>query len=869
MERRTVPPANTTAETLVPHLKKCGYRDAHIRRPFMVDQTTIPVAAFAGQPFDSWSACIAAVNLNDDSRESAAKARMLGPSTVFVCGPERVDWWGMGLSGPTTSKSIPWPDVGRVFREHRDELAPSRIYNAKLGRAGGAASQLWFFDLGLMPAIERDRGQTLLRLVENAIGGLHEELGAKLDTRQAQEDVYRTVFWLLAAKVLHDKSVDNFIRIDLTNVDEVFDRIGKHHGERDRFPPFGKEGRRAIDEVAATMARCGSLADVSSESIAYVYENALIDKTAGGKKAKKGEKPYDIRKELGIHSTPSVLIHHMLAQMWSMIDDIKPEDRNVFEPGCGHAPFLTAAMRWLRDWDHSGQSTTTHDYLRSHLHGLEADGFAIELARLALTLADEPHGNSWQLTKSDMFLPGVLAKHTKKAHILLANPPYEAFTPAQRARYAKEGQAVTANTKATEMLLRTLPHLPPGGVFGVVMPQGMLHDKESKPVREKLLADFDLSEIAIFADNLFEHGDHEVAVLIGRRKKPRAKQMVLHYRRVREHGMEAFKDRLAFSAEREVLQSRFRARADANMLLPDLLEVWDFLRELPTLGSVADIQKGFEFRGEQDLAGREVVSNSWKPGWVKAILRAADEYNIWEIPNTVWIDATPSNFRRTGAAAAPGLPQVVLNYNPVSRGSWRLKAAVDHEGIAISSNFIAIRPRTAGVSLRVVWAALNSPIANAYAYSWSGKRHMLVKEWRAFPVPVVRSEQCREIEAAASAYLAAVQASEAAFLQRDTKDEVKDALLALDAEVLKLYDLPPRLERQLLDLFTGVERKGVGCDFRGYYPPGFTSYLPLHELISDRFQHAAADVTADRFKSGESEYVNDVLNIAASGRAED
>jgi hypothetical protein len=121
-------------------------------------------------------------------------------------------------------------------------------------------------------------------------------------------------------------------------------------------------------------------------------------------------------------------------------------------------------MRWLRDWGPGGQAAITHDYLRSHLHGLEADGFAIELAKLALTLADEPYGNKWQLTQSDMFLPGVLARHARKAHILLANPPYEPFTPGQRSRYAKEGEAVTANTKATEMLLRTLPHLPPGGV---------------------------------------------------------------------------------------------------------------------------------------------------------------------------------------------------------------------------------------------------------------------------------------------------------------------------------------------------------------------------------------------------------------------
>src|SRR5882672_10490352 len=62
---------------------------------------------------------------------------------------------------------------------------------------------------------------------------------------------------------------------------------------------------------------------------------------------------------------------HLLSEMWSMIEEIQPEDRDVFEPACGHAPFLTAAMRWLRDWGQGGQSATTHDYLRSHLHGLE------------------------------------------------------------------------------------------------------------------------------------------------------------------------------------------------------------------------------------------------------------------------------------------------------------------------------------------------------------------------------------------------------------------------------------------------------------------------------------------------------------------
>lgn len=868
-ETLTMSSAGNTAESLVPYLEKCGYGNAQIQRGFKVDHVTIPVVAFVGRPFDSWSACIAVVNQNGDSKASAANARALGTSIVFVCGPRRVDWWAMGPDGPTISKPIEWSKVDGVFREHKDDLAPLRIYNAKLRRPGDAARQLWFFDVGLMPAVEKSRGQTMLRLVEEAVDGLQTELGRRLDTRQAQEDVYRTVFWLLAAKVLHDKSVDNFKRIDLKNVDEVFDRIGRHHGETNRFPPFGKEGRRVIDEVAATFAACGSLADVSSESIAYVYENALIDKAAGGKRAKKGEKPYDIRKELGIHSTPSVLIHHMLSQMWSMIEEIQPQNRDIFEPACGHAPFLTAGTRWLRDWNHGSQSLSTHEYLRSHLHGLEADGFAIELAKLALTLTDEPYGNKWQLTKGDMFLPGVLAKHAKKAHILLSNPPYEAFSPAQRARYAKTGEAVTANTKATEMLMRTLPHLPPGGVFGVVMPQRVLHDKESRTVRERLLADFDLSEISVFADNLFEYGDHEVAVLIGRRKKPRAKPVALHYRRVREKSMEAFKDRLVFSWEREVLQSRFVDDADGDLRVRDLDDVWHHLSDNPLLGSVATVRQGASLH-----TGKQATVETRDPGTrpadsVPAIVSRYRKFGIWEIPSQTWLYSDRRDVLHWRGGTFLGSPQVLLNYASQAREAWRLKGFYDAKGHAVTNKYTTVRPNEGEPSALALWALMNSPVANAFAHCGSLKRHTFDGLLKTMPIPKDTMEQWGIIEAAAAAYMAVAKSSESAFMQSDKKSDVKQALLAIDAEVLKLYDLPPRLERQLLDLFTGVERKGVGCDFHGYYPPGFVSYLPLHEVISDRFQHAAADVTADRFKPGESEYVRDVLNIAAFGTEEE
>jgi hypothetical protein len=832
-----LPPTAPTAASLRPHLLRCGY-GADQLAPFEFDDVTVPVVGFAGKPWDSWSACVAAVDMDGDSRTSAARVSMLGAPTVFVCHAEGVDWWAMGPSGPKGEpRSHAWSEIGAVMYQERESLLPSRIYASKLRKPGSPGEQLWFFDAGLMPAVEKKRGETLTRLVEDVINGLRNELGARLNERQAQEDVYRTVFWLLAAKILHDKRVPRFKQISLTDVDEVFDRIGKHHGETGRFPPFGKSGRPAIDAAAERIATCGSLADVSSESLAHVYDNALIDKTAGSGKRKKASSHYDIRKELGIHATPSVLTHHMLAQLWPLIEDIKVDDRHVFEPACGHTPFLTASMRWLRDWGGADASGDSHQYLRSHLHGLEADPFALELAKLALTLADESHDNSWAsaLMQGDMFEPNVLAIHAKKTRILLANPPYERFSDAQRRGYGRRGAEITSQTKAVEMLKRTLPALAPGSVFGVVVPQGVLHDKESHPVRQFLLNECELTEIDLFADNLFEHSDHEAAVLMGRRRNGKGVSGTLRYRRVRERGMSAFHERVAFSSDRTVAAERFAATGGASLLLPDLPEVWDYLVDVPRLTGAAEIQKGFEFVDEAKLKTQEVLSKSRRPGWVRAVLRAADDYNIWTLPKHVWIDPTPKNFRRRGAATILNVPQVVLNYAPVAREPWRLKAAIDEGGIAISSRFLAFRPKLGGLSLRVLWAILNSPVANAYAYCVSGKRETLVKEWRAFPLPTVSSEAARCIEGAAAAYLKAVEVDQLAFMQPKPKGAVERVLLALDAEVLKLYDLPPRLERQLLDLFTGIERKGVGCDFRGYYPPGFDAYVPLHELISEEY----------------------------------
>jgi hypothetical protein len=54
----------------------------------------------------------------------------------------------------------------------------------------------------------------------------------------------------------------------------------------------------------------------------------------------------------------------------------------------------------------------------------------------------------------------------------------------------------------------------------------------------------------------------------------------------------------------------------------------------------------------------------------------------------------------------------------------------------------------------------------------------------------------------------------------------------IDAEVLRLYDLPAALERKVLDLFTGIRRRGVPFNQPEYFPKGFTDLDRLSDLLA-------------------------------------
>lgn len=839
---------------LRPVIEECGYSGTRLGTNFRVGDDVFSLVGFANKPWDFDSACIAVTTTLDKPEDAVKKCRQLGAPIVWVCRNGTVEWWTQHNTVPTLFGSKPVDQFGALVRQHKTDLLPESVYRAKtLGRLPGAR-QLSFVDAGLMPLLRGEEGEKLGGLVENMTRVTLDGLGRGNHSKAVIRDVFINIFRLLAGKILKDKDVGDFGRLDLQDPAAVLSSVARHYSATDANVRLSRQWRAALLPANELISRYGNVRVVSPETLAYVYEHTLVSKA--------------LRKKLGIHATPPYLVDYIVWQLYDWVREIPIEDRHVFEPACGHAPFLLATMRMLRMEIQGGTQHKAHTYLQNHIHGIEFDDFAREIARLSLTLADIPSSNGWDLRPGDMYASDVLAKEAARCAVMLANPPYEKFTRNERAAYARAGVELGANTKACEMLRRTIPHMTAGACFGVVVPQGLLHSKEATELRRTILSDFDLREIDVFGDKLFEKSDHEAAVLIGRRRKSKIPTGKLWFRRVTNGGIEAFHERYAFSSAELVDASRFASQESADLRLPELSTFWEHLSTYPVLGEIASLGQGLFHKGKTLPPGSWTVREPADAGDVLGYSNVPEDLAIYGLPKEVGINTSPSVVDRAVAGLPTKEPRVLLNYAPISREPWRLKALFDEKGHAITSRFIAVRPTKSEVTVLYLWAILNSPLANAYAFCHSGKRDNLVGTIRHMPVPRWSSSNVAHVEQAAMRYRTLTALPGQLFNPAATPEGIKQALLEMDAAVLKAYCLPARLERQLLDFFNGVERKGVGCTFGDYFPADFESLVPLHKYISATYRRSTIDQVAERMKPGESAHVLASLRSATEAFGE-
>jgi len=809
-----IPASRFNASELRPHIERCGYRRSFIQQDLEFGVgSRVAVAAFAHPPFDARSACI--VILDGPNRQDTVNAcRSTGAPIVLTCHERQFQWWKLG---PVDAQPIGPPvdaeEAPAFFERHSEDFSPQRVYRAKTWARLDKQLELPFVDVGLLPVVERDAGAALARLIEQNYSELQGHLEwVKPSTLQAQW-MLQSVFWLISAKMLRDKGVSKFSQIDIHDVKTVFSLIAQHHDTR--VLPLDFRHKSALSEVASNISRFSNLRFATTEALAFVYENAMITDT--------------IRDKLGTHRTPTYLIDYIVGRLAPWIEQIDMQKRNVFEPACGHAGFLGAAIRLLTELLPADRSSATsrRAYLRDRVHGCEIDPFALEIARLSLTLADIPNPDHWDLVPGDMFKLEVLERQSRSATILLANPPFNNFSFEEREQLQLAGVEVRYLNKTAEMLHRTLPHLPDGSCFGVVVPQGFLHSRNAAELRREILTSYEIDEVLLFPDKVFEFSDMESAVLVGRRCDVGNTHQV-RYGRVREPDVEIFRNSYGVSMRRYASQKRFQIEG-YDLRLAELELLWKSLEQLPfRLCDIADVGRGFSKRST--LLNEKFYYDSQAEGRDPVFHKFPTKIQLHCLPREKWADLSRDRLDRARWGMPCSRGQVLFNYIRTSRGPWRLKALSDPDGHGISSSFVVVRPN--GLSPEFFWALLNSPIANAYAYSHLGKRHNIEGVMRELRVPELSPLQLSNIESLVRQYFVSVEAHRGPLFKKGATTSPEEILLRTDAAVLTAYRLARETERELLDLFAGWDRGGVPFKFDGYFPRHFKQPLHLREFVA-------------------------------------
>jgi hypothetical protein len=762
---------------------------------------TVTLAAFTQTPESFRSAAFGVVEHEFDSAAAVMANRALGAPIFLSIDSREVGVWAVGAQAPRLIERVPVDQLSGLFGRYRDSWTPQALHRAKSLDLPRGPIQGDFIDLGLLPAIEQEVQRKLHRIMTEVLDLLlPSEAG-----QEKQKDAFRLTFRLLAAKILIDREHPAAAHWAQDDASAVLSGIEGYYG----LGLLGSDvAAVSPDDIAAAWARLRSsitLRNISSDSLAFVYENTLV--TA------------DTRKLFGTHGTPRPLAEYVLSQI--DLSHCDPETVRIAEPFSGAGIFLVAALRELRDllpphWP----AKRRHQFLVDRLVGAELDAFACEVATLSLILADYPNANGWHIRSIDLFRAGALSKFLEGATLILCNPPFEDFTLEERQDYP-EAFAVSPS-KAIVALHAAIDACPEA--IGFVLPRGVLQQSKYRKLRSRLAAVYAKVELVSLPDRIFEKATYPCALVIASDRRPVAKP-VKPVRLIAKSVADA--DRAQFLVDGVVTSRReaIRPASEGDLWIGELDAIWSYLSDAPRLGDHVEIFRGLQWRSQ-----RTGVHDEPGPNRERGLYKPADSLVPFHLMSPVWLSTDPKvNLRPAPLTRAWNKPKVLINNQRSSRGPWRLAAAADERGLWASQQFTGIWP-TGSYDIRALAAILNGPLANAFVTEHSTDHDFTNVMLARMPLPPTLDNVA--LEAAVREYESLIEEKRHAALTNNDHDSRLDRLLVLiDALVLDGYDLPPRLERQLFSYFEGRKRP-VQHAFSGWLPADLKGYVPLYEWLT-------------------------------------
>jgi hypothetical protein len=770
---------------------------------------TAPLAAFTQTPPSYRNAALAITNNPErhSVEQLVSEYRALGAPLLFVIEDNEITAWQVRSdSGSRKVARVGQDQLTNLFSAHLDDWSPQRIQRAKSIGMADRSYQLDFVDVGLMPAIEGEIHAKLDRLLGEALAA-----ATSMETRNNRLDgrrLFRGVFRLVAAKILTDRRNAIAERWNPHDIKTILDTIASYYSLPELLvEPNSLEAyafRLAWDALRGGI----NCQNISSDDLAFVYENTFVTP--------------EIRRELGTHSTPRQVAEYIVARLGLHRHDAG--HLRIYEPFAGAAVFLTSALRHMREllplnWTPQQR----HDFMINHLAGDERDAFACEVAMLSLILADYPNHNGWHIAETDLFEDRLLLDKMLQNNIIVCNPPFEAFTQLERVKYPIAAAAQFKPEFVVDAALDAKPI-----ALGFVLPRSFVLERRYAAQRKRIEAQYSSVEIVTLPDHIFEYSEIDTALLIARDPQPAGGKIIsLRSAEVADRDRQRFLKTGEVTTLREV-ERVVRETPAGELWIRNLDRVWDYLNDNRLLGSLARVHLGARWTYPQDdAASQEQRSKTDKLG-----LHSPDDLDAFSARRLRWLDLEPSHL--THAKSRPwARPKVIMNGVRRSRGPWRVAATADATGLAFSQQLLGLWPR-ADISPEELWAfaaVLNGPVANAFIATHSPGNRFRIDAVEHIPLPPVLPQR---------AGLLARQYSDIVGDQtilRPQSDDLNRMLLLIDAAVLEAYDLPPKLERELLEYFRKAHRP-VTHDWQHWLPEQFEPFIPLHEFVSEQYEKA-------------------------------
>ena len=800
-------------DTIADAVRHIGYRQEAIFRNYafadVLDPAnttrTVALAAFAQTPPSYRSAALAAVPIGYGDKSDLVMAhRSLGAPLLFVIEGDQVTLWQVrGDAPPSVLERLPLDDVPALFDRHQQEWHPHAIHRAKAIGAINREYQLDFVDVGLMPAVEGEVHLKLDRLLDDTLAASSQ---VQCDDRPDTTLLFHVVFRLLAAKILQDRCHPYAQQWDASDLTSVLRAIESYYS-LPTVPWTGPQTTSPVFAAAWDCLRDGiNFSNISSDDLAFVYENTLVTP--------------ETRKRLGTHRTPHQLAEYAVARL--NLDRYDPNDLDIYEPFTGGGTFLVSALRHVRDLlpdDWTDQKR--HAFLVDCLSGDDTDSFACEVAQLSLILADYPNQNSWRIRRADLFEDHVLKSRMDNSGIVLCNPPFPDFSTDDCSRYSIANEF---RSKPKAVLNAALDAHPRALAF--VLPRGFILDRTFDEERRRIEELYGDVELVALPDRIFAASKIESALLVARDPRPPAPAVItVRSTEVADH------DRITFLKTGRTTTERHVKRAVGNpprgdlWILP-LTNLWNYLVSAPRLSDHFAIHRGIEWKSSQG----EAWSNEPRAGYRRG-LHNARQARQFMLQEPIFLDCRQERLRGRAIDLLWDRAKLVVNAGRLRRKAWRIAAMLDREGLVCSQQFFGLWPerQLTDAQLLTFAAVLNGPVANAFLATHSPGKGIRISAIKQVPIPSALPFQVEKLVAEYVRRLQELGVSDAA------GGHMQDILTLIDAAVLEAYDLPPRLERELLKFFRGSDRP-VAQAWRHWDEHNPAPGLTLAERVSGRFR---------------------------------